>query len=136
MRRRRREEFLQLVQRNAVMAPRRLDGLNAPGEDPMLEGRVADADSFCRLARRKERSRRHRIAQFPPDEYFTLQAAGCVQSKKCEKAHLDPYDLVKVITRQRCFPDDSLPVAAFRSSAGSFRDLSTFGFKTLNQEDL
>lgn len=46
------EELLQLVQRNAVMAAWRFDGLNATGQNPVLEGGVADADFFRCLARR------------------------------------------------------------------------------------
>ena len=44
------QELLQRLEGNAVVAARRLDGANAAGEDPVLEGGVADAEFFRRLA--------------------------------------------------------------------------------------
>src|SRR6201998_2876284 len=47
-----RQEFLQRADRNAMVASRCFDGLDASCQDPVLEGRVADAEPFRGLAGR------------------------------------------------------------------------------------
>ena len=54
------QEFLQRLDGNAMVAARRLDGADAPGQDPVFQRGIADAELLGGLARREQGGRSHR----------------------------------------------------------------------------
>jgi hypothetical protein len=62
----RREEFGEGGDGDAMVAPGSFDCLNAAGEDPVFERRIAHTKLFSCLARGEEPWRNHRSAQMPP----------------------------------------------------------------------
>src|SRR6266446_7300472 len=49
-----RNHAVDLALRNAMMPARRLHGLELPVVDPLLQGRIADAQNICRFSRRQQ----------------------------------------------------------------------------------
>lgn len=66
-----RQELGESFERDAVMSSRSFDGADAAGENPVLEGRVADADFAGCLARSEQGGRGHGLIVVFPREYFT-----------------------------------------------------------------
>jgi len=60
------QELVESFKGNAVVATGGFDGADATGEDPMLEGRVADADLVGGLTRREQDGRGHGVIEVPP----------------------------------------------------------------------
>ena len=65
------QELVERFEGNAVVAAGGFDGADAAGEDPVLEGGVADADFVGGLAGREQGGSGHGRMEIPPRQYFT-----------------------------------------------------------------
>lgn len=71
---------------DAVVSAGSFDGPDAAGEDPVFEGRIADADFVGSLARCEQVGSGHWEVEVPPREYFTRFSGPQWESaRKCAK---------------------------------------------------
>ena len=94
------QELFERFEGNAVVAAGGLDGPDAPGQNPVLEGGIADADFFRGLARREQSWTSSWDVRLPPFA-STLQRLGAESPTYFHVRRPCAGNPVTAITRQR-----------------------------------